>query len=71
MANETAWICERCACLTTFEHDHRPDGTGIDDGPELFRIRKKSDPKSDAECARIRAAAWETRRLKYGKHGHR
>ena len=53
--------------------DHRPDGSGLDDGPCLpgHEPRKARAAKSPEETARIRAAAWATRRVKYGKDGHR
>lgn len=50
--------------------DHRPDLTGLDDGPEIRTPRKRPTPKSQTEIAAIRAAAWATRRAKYGAHGH-
>ena len=54
-------------------HDHQPDQSGLDDGPWLpgRAPRKKMEPKSPDETSRIRAQAWETRRAKYGPHGHR
>jgi hypothetical protein len=64
-------ICEICGVELTFEHDHRPDNTGLDDGPLLRLPRKKTAPKSSDEARAIRAQAWETRRAKYGQHGHR
>ena len=53
--------------------DNRSDGSGLDDGVFLpgQAPRKKPAPKDAAEIARIRAAAWSTRRAKYGEHGHR
>ena len=63
--------CEICGDLTTFEHDHRLDNSGIDDGPALYPPRKKPFPKTLEEAARIREAAWATRRKKYGDSGHR
>lgn len=57
--------------LGYFEHDHRPDGSGLDDGPPLYPTRKKAAPKPAEDVAEIRARAWETRRSKYGPHGHR
>lgn len=54
-----------------YVHDHRPDLTGLDDGPPLHPKRKKPAPKSAAETRDIRARAWATRRSKYGEHGHR
>jgi hypothetical protein len=63
--------CEICGGLTTFVHDHRPDNTGLDDGPPLHAVRKKPEPKSGDEYRDIRARAWATRREKYGQYGHR
>lgn len=56
-----------------FPHDHKPDMSGLDDGPYLAgrAPRKKAAPKSPAEMKDIRARAWATRRAKYGEHGHR
>jgi hypothetical protein len=53
--------------------DHKPDGSGLDDGPYLpgCAPRKKIDPKPAKEMADIRARAWATRRSRYGKWGHR
>lgn len=53
--------------------DNRPDGSGLDDGVFLpgQAPRKKAAPKPADEIAAIRAAAWETRRKKYGEYGHR
>lgn len=64
-------ICPTCACETTFPHDHKPDMSGLDDGPPLETPRRKPLPKSAAEFRAIRARAWQTRRAKYGPHGHR
>jgi hypothetical protein len=50
--------------------DHKPDNSGIDDGPLRFPPRKKAAPKQPQELAAIRARAWATRRLKYGACGH-
>ena len=57
---------------TAPEPDCRPDGTGLDDGPWLpgREPRKKPASKSASETSRIRAAAWATRRAKYGEAGH-
>ena len=52
-------------------HDHRPDGSGLDDGPPLRAERKKASAKPAAELRAIRARAWTTRREKYGPRGHR
>lgn len=64
-------LCATCGQPTGFEHDHRPDLTGIDDGPPLHPARKKPAPKSPEEMRDIRARAWATRRAKYGERGHR
>lgn len=58
-----------CVFETTFPHDHRSDNSGIDDGPPL-KTRKKAAPKSLEVMAMIRARAWATRRVKYGKRGN-
>lgn len=50
--------------------DHRPDNTGLDDGPPLHTPRKKPVPKSAEAVKAIRANAWATRRAKYGERGH-
>lgn len=63
--------CETCGAEASFAHDHRPDNTGLDDGPLLRARRKKMTPKPAEETSAIRAQAWETRRAKYGQHGHR
>lgn len=62
--------CEGCGGLLTFPHDHKPDFTGLDDGPPL-PARKRPAPKPADEIRDIRARAWATRRQKYGQHGHR
>lgn len=53
--------------------DHKPDLSGLDDGPYLpgHGPREKPAPKSDEEMAEIRAKAWATRRAKWGSGGHR
>ena len=63
--------CPVCLGETTFEHDHKPDNTGLDDGPWINAPRKKAEPKPPEVTRQIRAAAWETRRAKYGGAGHR
>lgn len=65
--------CEICGGRLTYEHDHQPDLSGLDDGPYLpgHEPRKKPAPKPAAEIRDIRARAWATRRQKYGQHGHR
>jgi hypothetical protein len=64
-------ICETCLMETSFVHDHRPGSLGLDDGPPIDTPRKKAAAKPAAEVARIRAAAWATRRAKLGPKGHR
>ncbi len=63
--------CPQCGGELTWRHDHRPDNTGLDDGPPLNPPRKKPAPKPAPEIRDIRARAWATRRKKYGQHGHR
>ena len=64
------YFCDLCEIETTFTHDHKLDNTGVDDGPDLNRPRKKAAPKPAAVTAEIRARAWATRRAKYGVRGH-
>lgn len=64
-------FCSICEAPLTWSHDHRPDNSGLDDGPPLYPPRKKAAPKSAGEMSRIRAQAWATRRSKYGHRGHR
>ncbi|TXH57563.1 MAG: hypothetical protein E6Q97_04295 [Desulfurellales bacterium] len=64
-------ICETCGMAATFKHDHKPDNSGLDDGPPLHHERKKPAPKSVDEMREIRARAWATRREKLGPKGHR
>lgn len=40
--------CDICGGQLTWVHDHRPDNTGIDDGPP-FPVRKKPAPKPAAD----------------------
>jgi len=65
--------CQVCAAPLTWEHDHQPDFSGLDDGPYLpgRAPRKKPAPKPVEEVRAIRLRAWETRRKKYGPYGHR
>ena len=63
--------CENCGSPLAWTHDHKPDNSGLDDGPPLDPPRKKAVPKSAEETAGIRARAWATRREKYGQYGHR
>lgn len=67
----TDGFCHVCGGPLSFEHDHRPDNSGLDDGPEIRPKRKRPVAKSQAETRSIRARAWATRREKYGEHGHR
>ena len=62
--------CEICGGSLTWKHDHKPDLSGLDDGPPL-PTRKKAAPKSREETKAIRARAWATRREHYGQYGHR
>jgi len=59
--------CEICGAELSFAHDHRPDNTGLDDGPPLRTPRKKMQPKPADETRAIRAQAWATRRERYGQ----
>jgi hypothetical protein len=67
-SSETA--CVICGAALAWEHDHRSDNSGLDDGPPL-PARKKMERKPPDEYRVIRARAWATRREKYGPHGHR
>lgn len=62
--------CDVCSASTSFVHDHRPDNSGLDDGPWLpgQQPRKKPAPKSPDEMAAIRAKAWATRRKALGNN---
>jgi len=66
-------ICHVCGGPISWGHDHKPDNSGLDDGPYLpgRAPRKKSAPKPANEVSATRKRAWATRRAKYGKHGHR
>lgn len=64
-------LCPTCGFETTFQHDHKPDLSGLDDGPPLQRERRKAKPKSREEMRTIRGRAWATRRAMYGSRGHR
>lgn len=46
-----ARICAVCNAPLTWEHDHRADNTGLDDGPPLRVKRKKPVPKTATEFA--------------------
>lgn len=52
--------------------DRRDDNTGLDDGPPLpgSTPRKRTDQAPGA-LSEIRRQAWQTRRARYGDHGHR
>ena len=64
-------LCEVCQGPLNFQHDHKPDWSGLDDGPFLRPPRKKLDPVAPEVERDRRIRAWETRRLKYGRYGHR
>jgi hypothetical protein len=63
--------CTICGGQLTWTHDHKPDNSGLDDGPPMRGERKKAAPKPVDETRAIRLQAWKTRREKYGPHGHR
>jgi hypothetical protein len=63
--------CPTCGGALTWQHDHREDNTGLDDGPPLHPPRRKAQPKGADETREIRRRAWATRREKYGQYGHR
>lgn len=65
--------CATCGQVLGWPHDHKPDQSGLDDGPWLpgRAPRKKAAPKSAKEVSETRKRAWATRRVKYGPHGHR
>lgn len=56
--------CPVCGDLTSREHEHKSDNSGLDDGPWLpgQKPRKKAAAKSPEELKVIRAKAWTTRR---------
>lgn len=64
-------LCRVCGAALTWEHDHRGDNTGLDDGPIINPPRKRPAPKSPDALSAIRKRAWKTRRAKYGGRGHR
>lgn len=66
----TAQICVVCGGPLAWEHDHRADNSGLDDGPLLRAPRKKMARKSPEDYRDIRERAWATRREKYGHSGH-
>lgn len=51
------------ACIAAAIPDHKPDLSGLDDGPYLpgCAPRKKPAPKTTEELREIRAKAWATR----------
>lgn len=57
-------LLEYAASFLRAPLDHRPDQTGLDDGPYLpgRAPRKKPAPKSAEELTAIRKRAWVTRR---------
>lgn len=65
-------LCDVCTMPLSWEHDHKPDQSGLDDGPPLGRQYVKRAPaKSPEEMKAIRAKAWATRRANYGPCGNR
>lgn len=64
-------LCPVCGAPMPSPHDHKPDHSGIDDGPLISAPRKKSAPKTPESLRLIRKLAWKTRREKYGQCGHR
>lgn len=73
MSEEFRAIVERNLREAAANPDHKPDGSGLDDGPYLpgQAPRKKPAPKDASEISEIRNRAWKTRRQKYGDRGHR
>lgn len=71
-SDDGAPYCEVCCGILAFDHDHRPDETGLDDGPWLPGRAPRKNPiqKSPEELTEIRRRAWATRRAKYGGIGH-
>lgn len=66
--------CLVCGQALTWEHDHKDDFSGLDDGIVYLpghAPRKKPAPKPADEVREIRSRAWATRREKYGERGHR
>ncbi len=57
-------FCDICGGVAVVPHEHKPDLTGLDDGPYLIGCapRKRPAPKSQEELRAIRAKAWATRR---------
>ena len=63
--------CLICFGELTWKHDHKPDNTGLDDGPPIERERKPYTLKPGTDIKEVRRKAWATRRKKYGPRGHR
>lgn len=63
-------FCQTCGGYGDLPHDHRPDGSGIDDGPALPGENRSAAKPPEIVCD-IRSRAWATRRAKYGERGHR
>ena len=64
--------CEICHGETAFQHDHRADFTGLDDGPYLpGQAPRKHHEYAPELLYKYRRQAWQTRRAKYGQSGHR
>ena len=57
--------CETCLGWIRLPHDHKPDGSGLDDGPWIAKPRKKMEAKPPEVVAEIRRRSWATRR---GEH---
>lgn len=66
-------VCETCGGELTWQHDHKPNNSGLDDGPWLpgRAPPKQPTPKLADELRAIRLHAWDTRRAMYGPKGHR
>lgn len=64
-------ICPICWLPLTWKHDHKSDNSGLDDGPEIRKDRKKYAAPSPEAARDARARAWATRREQYGPRGHR
>jgi hypothetical protein len=58
--------CKTCGGVLAFLHDHKPDQSGLDDGPWLPERapRKKMEPKPPEVVREIRLRAWATRRAR-------
>jgi hypothetical protein len=54
------------------KHDHKPDQSGLDDGPYLpHQAPRKKRVASPDDVSAERRRAWKTRRAMYGPRGHR